>query len=660
MVRNGTDLETVLGNLYYGEETVMSPRELWIHNTILGWIENDEYKGRRRTPKEAWSLYKRLQVVAAMKYDAMLAADDERVAELELEERNIEDALSREERGEDIIIANYNLEWLNEPIICSKFNTLDNFLHAFEADKATTRLLRRGVWLVPNKNFCAKRSRTKISRQDEVFLDAFIKKLLDAGVIERGRRNGFSAKLKLIPKSNGMPRLIIDYSHLRGILESPPVFLPGILYLIKYHPELFRKFCIKIDITNMFYNAPIIPACRDVTTFEYKGRYWRCSRLPFGIQPAPYFAMRLMKVVLDWIRSKGLACWCHIDDILISGDNRGYLESIGAKVLERFKLADWTVSLEKSVLRPVEQVEYLGVMVSEKGIAQTPKIAKMKQQCLDLLETPLLLSAKHKEIIAGTNNYCNMFIVHNATLNVSILKNVMLVTKNLAKVTYLYEAFVSKSPVSNNGEFVCVVADATDQQMAAIVNNKLVIAKLMKKVHCNTTEILAPLIALKVLNVNTENRNLVIKTDNNTAKSAYKRNRVRLQRKQLSFDIFCEIARLHNKTSSLECVYVKSKENIADYFSRVDFKKFIASNKCEISSVALGDILQVDMTEQIMMRIAIMNCNDCRVYERGLFWRALSSFVDEINEKRININIKMENKKVHNFTKLDAIDIIRT
>ena len=78
--------------------------------------------------------------------------------------------------------------------------------------------------LVPKRNYCARRSRTRITRQDEVFLDSFIEKLLKAGVIEKSKRNGFCAKLKLIPKSNGTPRLIIDYSHLKGILESPPVF----------------------------------------------------------------------------------------------------------------------------------------------------------------------------------------------------------------------------------------------------------------------------------------------------------------------------------------------------------------------------------------------------------------------------------------------------
>ena len=125
-------------------------------------------------------------------------------------------------------------------------------------------------------------------------------------------------KLNLIMKSDGNPRLVIDYGHLKDILESPPVFLPGVLYLLKMHPRLFQEYSTKIDIKNMFYNAPITPLCRDVTTFEYKGKYWRCGRLPFGIQPASYFAMRLMKVVLDWIRSKGISCWCHIDDIILT------------------------------------------------------------------------------------------------------------------------------------------------------------------------------------------------------------------------------------------------------------------------------------------------------------------------------------------------------
>ena len=109
----------------------------------------------------------------------------------------------------------------------------------------------------------------------------------------------------------------------------------------------------------MFYNAPIIPACR-----EYKGKYWSCSRLPFGIQPAPYFAMRLMKVVMEWIRKMGIACWCHKYHIILTGNYVGYLAHVTEKVIERLKHVDWKISEERSVLRPSERIENLGVYVS--------------------------------------------------------------------------------------------------------------------------------------------------------------------------------------------------------------------------------------------------------------------------------------------------------
>ena len=131
-------------------------------------MEGEEYNGRRRTQAEKWDLYKRLRVVANQLYDLMIAGDVARKEVLEIEQRNIEDALAREERGEHVVFANYNLEWLNEPIKCSKYNTLDNFLQAFEADKVTIRLLRRGVWLVPKKKYCTRRSRTKVTRGDEI------------------------------------------------------------------------------------------------------------------------------------------------------------------------------------------------------------------------------------------------------------------------------------------------------------------------------------------------------------------------------------------------------------------------------------------------------------------------------------------------------------
>ena len=51
-------------------------------------------------------------------------------------------------------------------------------------------------------------------------------------------------------------------------------------------------------------------------------------------------------------------------------------------------------------------------------------------------------------------------------------------------------------------------------------------------------------------------------------------------------------------------------------------------------------------------------CNDLCNYERLLCWRALAQFVDEINEKRFNINNKMMSKQ--DFETMDAIGLCKT
>ena len=106
-----------------------------------------------------------------------------------------------------------------------------------------------------------------------------------------------------------------------------------------------------------------------------------------------------MKVVFDWIRNMGIACWCHIYDITITGNNAGYLEHVTAKVLERLAHTVWKISIEKSVLRPVAKIEYLGVFVSREGISQTPKITEAKKKLLlDLLKpTCYYLTSKGRQ-----------------------------------------------------------------------------------------------------------------------------------------------------------------------------------------------------------------------------------------------------------------------
>ena len=110
----------------------------------------------------------------------------------------------------------------------------------------------------------------KAHTRPTVVLDEYVQSLLKANVIEPSQRGPFVASIFAIPKNNGEARLIIDYSNVTPLLRPPKYYLPSIYQIVSRKRFPFREpFFIKIDLRNAFYNIPIHPKLRFVTTFWY-------------------------------------------------------------------------------------------------------------------------------------------------------------------------------------------------------------------------------------------------------------------------------------------------------------------------------------------------------------------------------------------------------
>ena len=96
-------------------------------------LQLQHYTGWHNGPKELLMLHQEARVIETN----MARAREERQALADIERLNDEEAIAQEVlvREEDTVVPKYNLVWLNELIECSKYDTLDNFLHAFEADR---------------------------------------------------------------------------------------------------------------------------------------------------------------------------------------------------------------------------------------------------------------------------------------------------------------------------------------------------------------------------------------------------------------------------------------------------------------------------------------------------------------------------------------------
>jgi len=124
----------------------------------------------------------------------------------------------------------------------------------------------------------------------------------------------------------------------------------------------YRKYAQKknLDETSMGY----------VTINTHKGLY-RYKRLPYGVASAPAIFQKVMESILQGIPNVAV----YIDDLLVTGKTDQEHLSTLKQVFERLKQHGLRIKRSKCAFMCLS-VEYLGHIVSEKGLQPTPDKVK--------------------------------------------------------------------------------------------------------------------------------------------------------------------------------------------------------------------------------------------------------------------------------------------
>ena len=127
----------------------------------------------------------------------------------------------------------------------------------------------------------------------------------------------------------------------------------------------------KLDATSGFWQIPLSPESRPLTTFVTPfGRYF-FNKLPFGISSAPELFQKRMNSILEGL--EGITCL--MDDVLIFGKDEAEHDARLRKVLERLQAAGVTLNKQKCVFRK-SSVKFLGHLVGKDGVRADPEKTK--------------------------------------------------------------------------------------------------------------------------------------------------------------------------------------------------------------------------------------------------------------------------------------------
>ena len=212
-----------------------------------------------------------------------------------------------------------------------------------------------------------------LSEKELEELRKHLQKEMAAGKIRRSQSPAASPIL-FVPKADGSLRMCVDYRSLNNVTEKDASPLP---LMAELRERLARaKIFTKIDLKNGFNLIRIATGDEWKTAFRTRYGLYEYLVMPIGLCNAPASFQRMMETVLTGLTDEGVVVY--IDDILIYSETEEEHVRLTKEVLNRLRKHGLCANIKKSFFH-VSEVEYLGYMISEKGISMSEKkVAKIR------------------------------------------------------------------------------------------------------------------------------------------------------------------------------------------------------------------------------------------------------------------------------------------
>ena len=235
-----------------------------------------------------------------------------------------------------------------------------------DMDMGRTNLVKHHIKLTDPVPFKEAYRRIPPQMYDEV--KTHLQEMLDLGAI-RPSNSPWASAIVLVRKKDGRLRFCIDLRKLNNRMVKDAYSLPRIESILDSlgGAQIFST----LDLKAGYWQVEMAEECKAYTAFTCGPLgFYECDTMPFGATNAPATFQRLMHDCLGELNMN----WCivYLDDIIIFSDTKEeHLKRLEA-VFQKLCAAGLKLKPSKCFFFR-EEIEYLGHVVSGKGISTNPK-----------------------------------------------------------------------------------------------------------------------------------------------------------------------------------------------------------------------------------------------------------------------------------------------
>ena len=214
------------------------------------------------------------------------------------------------------------------------------------------------------------------------------KEMLKRGAIRNvlPPKGEFVSNLFLVKKKDGGQIPGINLKQLNAYIPYCHFKMEGSKNL-KYILQKGDYMC-KLDLKDAYFSVPLEKNSRQSVRFRCSGDWYEFLSLCFGLGPVPRIFTKLLKVPVTILRRINIRIIFYLDDILLIGHSLEEIVMSRDTVMFLLQHLGFIINWKKSVLAPVQEIEFLGLTINSVSLGlslnktKTQKVVSERQNLL--------------------------------------------------------------------------------------------------------------------------------------------------------------------------------------------------------------------------------------------------------------------------------------